>query len=170
MTYQDATKKESSIINFKILVLAKSKETYNKKEKEKKRLKQRQEKKEKMEERKANGGQSKSLDDMMAYIDEDGNISATPPDPKRKKVFNAEDMQISIPKYEESEADNGPRTGVVAFFNESKGFGFINDGQTGERIFIHINQLTERINENDKVSFEVESGPRGLSAVNVKKI
>jgi len=167
---QNVTKNESNIINLKILILAKSKETYNKKEKEKKRLKQRQEKKEKMEERKANGGQAKSLDDMMAYLDEDGNISSTPPDPKRKKVFNAEDMQISVPKYEAEEGADGPRNGVVAFFNESKGFGFINDAQTGERIFIHINQLTERINENDKVTFEVESGPRGLSAVNVKKI
>jgi cold shock CspA family protein len=150
--------------------MAKSKETYNKKEKEKKRLKQRQEKKEKMEERKANGGKSKSLDDMMAYIDEDGNISSTPPDPKKKKVFNAEDMQIGVPKFEEGDPADSIRKGVVSFFNESKGFGFINDDQSGERIFVHVNQLTEAISERDKVTFEVENGPRGLSAVNIKKI
>ena len=149
--------------------MAKSKDTFGKKEKEKKRLKQRLDKQEKMEERKANAKEGKSLEDMMAYIDEDGNISSTPPDPRKKKVFNQEDMQISVPKYEASEEDL-IRTGVVAFFNEDKGFGFINDSKTGERIFIHINQLTERISENDKVNFEVESGARGLSAVNVKKI
>jgi cold shock CspA family protein len=147
--------------------MAKSKETFGKKEKEKKRLKQIQEKKEKMEARKANP-QKKGLDDMMAYIDEDGNISSTPPDPKKKRVFNAEDMQISVPKYEEGENSNEPRTGVVNFFSESKGFGFINDSATGERIFVHINNLSERIAEGDKVTFEVENGPRGLSAANVK--
>ena len=149
--------------------MAKSKDTFGKKEKEKKRLKQRLDKQEKMEERKANAKEGKSLEDMMAYIDEDGNISSTPPDPRKKKVFNQEDMQISVPKYEASEEDL-IRTGVVAFVTEDKGFGFINDSKTGERIFIHINQLTERISENDKVNFEVESGARGLSAVNVKKI
>lgn len=149
--------------------MAKSQETFNKKEKEKKRLKQRQEKKEKMEERKANP-KSNSLDDMMAYLDENGNLSSTPPDPKKKKVFNPEDMQISVPKYEEGEAADTIRKGVVSYFNESKGFGFINDAQSGERIFVHINQLTEPINENEKVNFEVEHGPRGLSAINVRKL
>lgn len=147
--------------------MAKSKETFGKKEKEKKRLKQRQEKREKMEERKANSGK-KSLDDMMAYIDEDGNITSTPPDPKKKKVFNVEDMQIGVPKYQAEEEDP-IHTGVVTFFNESKGFGFINDAKTGERVFVHVNQLTEAIYEQDKVSFEVENGPKGLNAVNVKK-
>jgi cold shock CspA family protein len=149
--------------------MAKSKETFGKKEKEKKRLKQLQEKKEKMEARKANATK-KTLDDMMAYIDENGNISNTPPDPRKKKVFNHEDMQISVPKYEESESSDGPRTGTVSFFSESKGFGFINDNASGERIFVHINNLSERIAEGDKVTFEVENGPRGLSAVNVKSL
>ncbi len=62
------------------------------------------------------------------------------------------------------------RSGVVTFFNDAKGFGFIKDGQTGESVFIHVNQLTERIAENDKVNFEVEMGPKGPSAINVKKI
>lgn len=60
--------------------MAKSKDTYSKKEKEKKRLKQREEKKEKMEQRKANPSKGKSLDDMLAYIDENGNITSSPPD------------------------------------------------------------------------------------------
>jgi cold shock CspA family protein len=78
-------------------------------------------------------------------------------------------MQIGVPKYEASDED-GIQTGVVAFFNEDKGFGFINDAKSGERIFVHVHQLTERLVEGDKVSFEVEAGARGLSAVNVKKL
>jgi cold shock CspA family protein len=149
--------------------MAKSKETFGKKEKEKKRLKERQEKHEKMEERKANAKKGKSLEDMMAYIDEDGNISSTPPDPKKKKVFRQEDMQIGVPKYEASEEET-IRTGVVNFFDHSKGFGFINDLQSGERVFVHVNQLTEPLAEGNRVTFEVESGPKGFSAINVKKV
>jgi len=67
--------------------MAKSKITFNKREKEKQRQQVKQQKREKMEERKANGNKGKSLDDMMAYIDEDGNISSTPPDQKKKKNF-----------------------------------------------------------------------------------
>jgi cold shock CspA family protein len=147
--------------------MAKSKETFNKKEKEKKRLKQRQEKKEKMEERKASGSKAKSLDDMMAYIDENGNLTSTPPDPRMKKVFNAEDIEIGVPKYEEGE--DVPTEGKVNYFNESKGFGFIIDNSSGERLFFHVNQLQERVVENDLVMYDIERGPKGLTAVNVKK-
>ena len=90
--------------------MARSGETFGKKEKEKKRLKDKQEKREKMEERKANAKKGKSLDDMMAYIDENGNISSTPPDPKKKKVFNVEDMQIGAPKHVPGEDEVPIRT------------------------------------------------------------
>ena len=149
--------------------MAKSKDTFGKKEKEKKRLKERQEKHEKMEERKANAKKGKSLDEMMAYLDENGNISSSPPDPKKMKIFNLEDMQIGVPKQQELSPEELIRKGVVSFFNHAKGFGFINDLQTQERVFIHVNQLSEEIQEGDKVSFEVENGPRGLSAHNVRK-
>ena len=104
--------------------MGKSGETFNKKEKEKKRAKQKKDKAEKMEERKANVKKGKSLDEMMAYIDENGNISSTPPDPNKKKVFKQEDMQIGVPKHVPGEDENPIRTGVVAFFNDEKGFGF----------------------------------------------
>src|SRR5687767_3989783 len=145
-------------------------ETFGKKENQKKRLKQRQDKAEKMAERKANAKKGKSLDEMMAYLDENGNISSTPPDPKRKKVFKQEDMQIGIPKLEDREQVDMLRTGVVTFFNNEKGFGFIKDSQTQESVFIHINQLSEPIKENEKVSFMVQMGPKGANAVDVKKI
>jgi cold shock CspA family protein len=149
--------------------MARSGETFGKKEKEKKRAKDKQEKAEKMQERKANAKKGKSLDEMMAYLDENGNLSTTPPDPRKKKVFKPEEMQIGVPKHEETE-EEAVRTGVVSFFNDAKGFGFIKDKQTGESVFVHANQLTERITENDKVNFEVEMGHKGPSAINVKKI
>jgi cold shock CspA family protein len=105
----------------------------------------------------------------MAYIDENGNISAVPPDPSKKKVFNAEDMQTAVPKYVPSEEEL-IRSGLVAYFDSSKGFGFINDAKSGERIFVHMSQLQEPIAEGDKVQFEVERGERGYSAVQVKKL
>ena len=148
--------------------MAKSGDTFGKKEKEKKRAKQRQEKAEKMEERKANAKKGKSLDEMMAYIDENGNISDTPPDPKKMKVFKQEDITIGVPKFEEREEDL-IRSGVVTYFNNDKGFGFINDLQTQERVFVHVNQLSEPLKEGDKLTFEVEMGPKGPSAINVKK-
>ena len=61
------------------------------------------------------------------------------------------------------------KNGVVKFFNETKGFGFIKDRKTQESIFIHANQLDEPVKENDRVSFEVEMGPRGANAIRVKK-
>jgi len=67
--------------------MAKSKITFNKKEREKKRLKKRNEKAEKMAERKANVVKGKSLDDMMAYVDENGNLSKHPP--KIERIFTA---------------------------------------------------------------------------------
>jgi cold shock CspA family protein len=147
--------------------MARSKESFNKKEKEKKKLKQKQEKREKMEERKANSSK-KSLDDMMAYIDEDGNLTTTPPDPQKKRVFNLEDIEIGVPKQQE-EDPNAVNEGTITYFNESRGFGFITSRRYMDRLFFHINSAMEQVKENDIVTFDVEKGPRGLTAVNVRK-
>ena len=146
--------------------MARSQETFSKKEREKQRMKKQQDKQDKMKERKANKEKGKRLEDMMAYLDENGNLTNTPADPRKKKVFRQEEIQVSVPKLEEQQPDE-PRTGMVAFFNDHKGFGFINDLETRERIFVHINELTSPIKENDKVTFRVERGPKGLSAIDV---
>jgi len=147
--------------------LGRSTETFSKKEKEKKRLKKAKDKQEKAEERKSNSSKGKSLEDMMAYVDEFGNISSTPPDPSRKLKVNSEDIQIGIPRQEDIVLDV-VRTGIVTLFNEAKGYGFIRDSQTQESIFVHVNNLTEPIKENNKVTFEVEPGAKGPVAVKVK--
>ena len=150
--------------------MGRSKETFNKKEKEKKRLKQKQDKKEKMEERKANKNKDTSLDGMIAYLDENGNLTDTPPDPRRKRVFAAENIQIGVPKQNETGEADEFRTGVVSFYNQPKGFGFINDSSTNERVFFHVNNILEPLEESDKVKFAMERGPRGFHAVQVTKV
>ena len=146
--------------------MGKSQETYNKKEKEKKRLKKRQDKEAKREERKANP--KSGLDDMIAYVDEYGNLTDTPPDPTKKKKINAKSIEISVPRREDIEYDP-IRKGKIDFFNSEKGFGFIKENDTNEKYFVHVSSLTEEVVENDKVSFELEQGMKGLNAVRVKK-
>lgn len=149
--------------------MAKSQQSFNKSEKEKKRLQKRNEKAEKAEERKANKSDS-SLDNMMAYVDENGNISSTPPDPSKKIIVKAEDIEIGVPKREKEVVEDTNYTGKVDYFNHQKGFGFILDAVTGEKYFVHIQGCVDKIDERDLVSFELEKGMKGLNAVNVKKI
>lgn len=149
--------------------MARSQATFGKKENEKKRLKKRNDKADKKEERQANAKKGQNLEDMLAYVDDDGNITTTPPDPTRKKKeVKVEDIRINVMKQEDMAPEDPIRKGVVSFFNDSKGYGFIKDQQTQESIFVHANNLINQIKENDKVSFEVEMGPKGPAAVRVK--
>ena len=68
--------------------MGRSQETFSKKEHEKKKIQKRKEKEEKREERKANSKKGKSFEDMIAYVDENGQLTSTPPDPNKKKVLN----------------------------------------------------------------------------------
>ncbi|MBK6443972.1 MAG: cold shock domain-containing protein [Bacteroidetes bacterium] len=145
--------------------MSKSQETFSKKEKEKKRQKKRKEKEQKKEDRKANSQGARSFEDMLAYVDENGRLTSTPPDPSKKRVINAEDIEIGVAR----RADVDPiHQGNVTFFNTEKGYGFIKDKESGESIFVHINGLIDSIKENDKVTFETEMGPKGTNAVRVR--
>lgn len=62
------------------------------------------------------------------------------------------------------------KTGKVKFFNESKGFGFIVDAESGKEYFVHASGLIDRIRENDEVTFDLTEGRKGLNAVNVKLV
>jgi cold shock CspA family protein len=147
--------------------MAKSQITSNKKENEKKKLEKRKEKELRREERKANARDGNNLDEMIAYVDEFGNISSTPPDLTKKRAIKEEEIEIGS-RNREGARTNTTRKGKVTFFNTSKGYGFIKDLQTQESIFVHVNSLSSPIKENDLVSFETERGPKGLNAVNVK--
>ena len=84
-------------------------------------------------------------------------------------MFTAQSIQIGVPKQRVTDETDEPRTGVVSFFNKPKGFGFINDSNN-ERVFFHVNNILEPLEESDKVKFSVEQGPRGLHAVQVTKM
>lgn len=145
-------------------------ETWNKKEREKKKQKKQKEKAEKKLERKENARDGKDLDEMIAYLDENGNLSNTPPDPRKKVNVKLEDIEIGVPKQLPVNPEDLIRKGIVTFFNNEKGYGFIRDIETQESVFVHINSLTEEIKENNKVTFEVEMGPKGANAVRVNLV
>lgn len=143
-------------------------ETWNKKEREKKKKQSKKEKAERKQERRENN--KNNPESMIAYIDENGNISSSPPDPRKKITVNVEDIEIGVPKQEELSAEDLIHQGIVTFFNNEKGYGFIKDQQTNESVFVHVNSLSEPVKENNKVSFETEKGPKGLNAINVKLV
>lgn len=147
--------------------MAKSQQSFTKKEKEKKRLKKRQDKQQKKEERKANS-EGGGLENMMAYVDEGGRLTDTPPDPTKKKKIDAKSIEIGVPKREN--VVESVRTGRVEFFNDQKGYGFIKEHETQEKYFVHVNGLLEEIKEGDKVTFELERGMKGMNAIRVKKV
>lgn len=149
--------------------MGRSQETAAKKDKEKKKARKKQDKAEKMMERKANNSKGKGLDDMLAYIDENGNLSSTPPDPKKMTTINAEDIVLDVAQTFAVNPNDVIRKGSVTFFSDSKGYGFINDLKSQQSVFVHINNVEGTIKERDKVTFEIERGPKGPIAVRVKK-
>lgn len=58
--------------------------------------------------------------------------------------------------------------GIVKFFNETKGYGFIKVSDTNQEVFVHVSELKDQIRQDDEVTFEIQEGKRGLNAVNVK--
>ncbi|NML67536.1 cold shock domain-containing protein [Hymenobacter sp. RP-2-7] len=149
--------------------MAKAQQNFSKQDNEKKRQQKKNEKEERRRERQASKGQS--LDDMIAYVDENGNITSTPPDPTKKKEIALESIRIGVARQEDREEEDAVRQGAVTFFNTAKGYGFIKDSSNQESIFVHANNLGGLVLlEGDKVTFETEPGLKGPTAVRVKKL
>jgi cold shock CspA family protein len=142
--------------------MAKAQTNFGKQEAEKKRQQKKNEKEERRLARQASKGQGE--EDMIAYVDENGNITSTPPDPTKKKEVALESIRIGVARQEDREPEDTLRTGSVTFFNSAKGYGFIKDAANQESIFVHAT-----ITEGDKVTFETEPGMKGPTAVRVKK-
>lgn len=138
--------------------------SFNKKELEKKREKKRQDKVKRKEDRKANSGGG-SLDDMIAYVDENGVISNTPPDPSSKQEVDASNINVSTPQREKEE--KVPLKGRVEHFNKSKGYGFIKDLSGTDKYFFHVSNAIDEISEGQLVFFELERGQKGMNAVRI---
>ena len=90
--------------------MGRSQETFGKKDNEKKRAKKKTEKEERKVERQANAKAGQPLEEMFAYVDEDGNISSTPPDPKKKKIIKDEDIQIGVARRTDDDDADPVRT------------------------------------------------------------
>ena len=139
--------------------------TVDKRENEKKRLARRAEKQKRKEEKKLSP-KANSLDDMIAYVDENGMITSTPPTENiKKEEIKQEEIVIPTPK-KEKEVPTVMK-GRVEFFNTSKGFGFIKDLSGTEKYFFHVNNVMADISENDIVTFDLERGIKGMNAVNI---
>ncbi|MCJ0742712.1 cold-shock protein [Pedobacter montanisoli] len=142
-------------------------ESFAKKEKTKKKAKKKQDKALKMMNRKSSNTQSKTFEDMLAYVDENGNISDKPSTTSVKKEIDVNDIVLGAAVRTPEEVQ---LSGTVLFYDEIKGYGFIAVDRTEERIFVHNSALSESIKQKDKVLFEKEKTPRGFSAVMVKKV
>ncbi len=145
--------------------MGRSQDSFNKKEREKKRQKKKKEKRERKLAKKTEP--SKEIEFM--YMDADGNLSETPPDPDEKREeISLEDIEVSIPKSDKSDTPNFMRSGVVKFFNTEKGYGFIMDSDSKQSVFVHMEGCVDKIKDNDKVTFELGKGPKGPIATGVK--
>jgi len=145
-------------------------ETWNKKEREKNKQQKKKEKAENRQEKKSGDKGNHDLESMLAYVDENGNLSSKPVDPKRRVIINTEDIEISVPRSREIPPGDLTQVGVVSLFKTDKGYGFIKSLETQESYFFHVNSLVDPVKENSKVSFEIEKGPKGLNAVNVRMV
>lgn len=140
--------------------------SFNKKENEKKKQQKKLDKQKRKEERKEAG--KSSFDDMIAYVDSEGNITSTPPELQDKEDIDQEDIIISTPKKEKEE--EAILRGRVEHYNESKGFGFIVNLENNEKYFFHISMAPANIAEGNIVTFTLEKGNRGMNAVNIELV
>lgn len=140
-------------------------QSFGKRENEKKKQAKRLEKQKRKEERQAGG--AASMDDMIAWVDENGSLTDVPPEERdRKKAeVKLEDIAVSTPKQEK--VDEEPLRGRVEFFKADKGYGFIKDLSSTEKYFFHISSAPAGISEGNIVNFELERGTRGMNAVRI---
>lgn len=144
-------------------------DSFSKKEQKKRKAKAKQEKAERKQERKVNNNKGKGMEEMLAYVDENGNLSPVPPKAGSFQDIPLEEIRIDSKPRPDEVSEPSPRSGSVSYFNGSKGFGFIIDDKSKERAFFHINQLSQPVKEGDKVTFSLEKTPRGYNAVEVKR-
>jgi cold shock CspA family protein len=144
--------------------MGKNKESFGKKEVRNKQEKKRKEKEKKRLEKKE---QSKnSFDDMIAWVDENGNLSSTQPDMSNKEEIDADSIEVSIPKAELRDK-NTVYEGKLTIYDDSKGYGFIKCSSLQDSVFVHINDSTGALAVGVSVKFEIEESVKGMKAVNV---
>jgi cold shock protein len=141
-------------------------DSFSKKENFKKKQQKQKEKAQKREERKSSNNKGKSLDDMIMYVDANGQLTSTPPDHTEKAEIDINNIQLGAAPIE---AEETLKTGIVTFLSE-KGYGFITEDKTKENIFFHNNNCIDPIKKGNKVSFEKEKSPKGFSATEIRLV
>ena len=122
----------------------------------------------KRKEEKKLSNKASSFEDMIAYVDENGMITDTPPTPNNKpQEVDMSTIEVSTPRRTEEPIEL-VHEGRIEHFNESKGYGFVKDLKNAEKYFFHISGLIDNIIENNIVTFELEKGSRGMNAVKIK--
>lgn len=141
-------------------------DSFAKKSLQQKKAKKKQDKQERKEERKNNNNKGKSLEEMLMYTDEYGNLTSVPPDQQNRTKVKLEDIQLgAAPPKEEKEY-----TGLVTLYFEEKAYGFITEDESREKVFVHSNNMIDNIKERDKVSYTKIRTPKGFEAIQVKKL
>ena len=141
-------------------------DSFSKKENFKKKVQKAKEKAQKREERKTVNNKGKGLDDMIMYVDANGQLTSTPPDNSNVEEFDINNIQLGAAPIE---AEELVKTGIVTFFSE-KGYGFITEDGSKENVFFHSNNCMEHIKKGNKVSFEKEKSPKGFVAVEIRMV
>ena len=99
---------------------------------------------------------SRSFEDMLAYVDENGVLHASPQDVGPRAEIDLSEIEVSVPRRTETGAEE-----------PLKGYGFIKDASDGEKYFFHVTNAPAGIAEGDRVAFELERGTRGMNAVRI---
>lgn len=148
--------------------MARSQQSWSKREKEKRKQKRKEEKQRRKELRQEEKKDGTNLEDMIAWVDAEGNPTDEKPNPEDFEEIKAEDIVLGIPPKEQSDQDETENKGVVTFFNTDRGYGFIKAENSNDNFFTHINSHIDEIKEGDKVNFDIVPGDKGPVAINVK--
>lgn len=138
--------------------MGQSQQTFRKKEIAKKKLQKRKEKEERKAHREDFNDKGKALEEMFAYVDENGNISDKPP--IKKYEFKEEDLI-------RPEVEDVYSFGKVSFYNEAGQYGFIRDTETRENVYFNFKILGFVLHQDQKVKFKSQSSRQGLQVTEV---
>lgn len=138
-------------------------DSFSKKEHSKKKAQKLNEKAQRREERKSNNNKGKSLEDMLVYVDQYGNLTDVHPDDQK------EDQPAYIREAETGSSIDKEYTGVVSYYSD-KGYGFITQDNSKDNLFVHSSDLSGTLSQGDKVSFKKQKTTKGLRALDVKII